>query len=426
LREFTTLKGINNKVKILNISNMHIWPGGENKGIPSIFFAQKEFASRGYGVHFLCPLKEGETKRSLTAGINIYRFDFPFNFRKSVYFQTDNILTKLKASMLYRLNWLFFQIFSLYWGIKLAHRIKPDLIYAHTLSSVFSAYLIYRLLKAKLVVRVYGTNDLYWKWNRAWFLKRFRSYIGFKIPADYFIITNDGNYGNRVADSLGVPEGKIRYWRNGIDLDLYEQDPSAKEHICNYLKLSPSSKIIASTCRLIPIYGVNKLLCAFVDLYKTNPDAVCLIAGGGPEKKKLEGFAREAGISSRVFFLGVVDRQKVKRILYASDIFVLLARYHNCTNTMWEAMACGKCVVTTETEAIKEILTSEKDAVLVPQNRLDNTAGVLQELLNNDDLRRRLGDNARKRAKDILEPWSKRTEKEAQLLEDLIKNRRQK
>ena len=100
---------------------------------------------------------------------------------------------------------------------------------------------------------------------------------------------------------------------------------------------------------------------------------------------------------------------------------MLLARYHNCTNTMWEAMACGKCIVTTETEAIKEILTSEKDAILVPYHRLDNTTAILQGLLNNDDLRKRLGDNARKRAKDILEPWSKRTEKEAQLLEDLVK-----
>jgi len=412
-------------VKILSISNKDIWPGGDNKGIPSIFFAQKEFAARGYGVHFLCPLKEGKTKRSLTADINIYRFDFPFNFRKNAYFQTDNILKKLKASILYRLNRLFFQIFSLYWGIRLAHRIKPDLVYVHSLTPALLSWFISRLFKAKLVIRVYGIRDLYWKWADIFYrIKELRSYAVFKIPADYFIITNDGTNGYQLAKKLGVCEDRIKNWRNGIDLDSYERDPSAKEYICNYLKLSPSCKIIVSTCRLIPIYGVNKLLNAFVDSYKTNPDAVCLIAGGGPEKQKLEALVEKAGISSRVFFLGVVDRQMVKKVLYASDIFVLLARYHNCTNTMWEAMACGKCIITTETEAIKEILTSEKDAILVPHSRLDNTAGILQELLNNDDLRRRLGDNARKRAKDVLEPWSKRMEKEAQLLEDLIKNTR--
>ena len=106
-------RGLSDKVKILSISNKDLWPGGENKGIPSIFFAQREFAARGHAVHFLCPLTDGKTTRSLTDGINIYRFDFPFNFRKNLYFQTDNILTKLKASMLYRLNRLFFQVFSL-------------------------------------------------------------------------------------------------------------------------------------------------------------------------------------------------------------------------------------------------------------------------------------------------------------------------
>lgn len=412
-------------MKILSISNKDIWPGGENKGIPSIFFAQREFAARGYAVHFLCPLKENTTKRSLTASINIYRFDFPFNFKKNAYFQTDNILKKLRASILYRLNRLFFQIFSLYWGIRLAHRIKPDLVYVHSLTPAFLGWFISRLFKAKLVVRVYGIKDLYWRRGDILYrIKEVRSHAVFKIPADYFIITNDGTNGYELARKLGVSEDRIRNWRNGIDPDLYQQDLSAKEYVCNYLKLSPSCKIIVSTCRLIPIYGVSRLLYAFADLSRNNPDAVFLIAGGGPQRQQLEAIAKEAGISSRVFFLGVVDRQMVKKILYASDIFVLLARYHNCTNTMWEAMACGKCIVTTETQAIKEILTSEKDAILVPHDRLDNTASILRELLNDDDLRSRLGDNARKRAKDILEPWGKRMEKEARLLEDVIRNKR--
>ncbi|MHC4580084.1 MAG: glycosyltransferase family 4 protein, partial [Planctomycetota bacterium] len=300
---------------------------------------------------------------------------------------------------------------------------KPDLVYVHGLIPVFSGWLVSRLFKARLAIRVYGVRDLYWKWSDIFYrIKELRSYAAFKIPVDCFIITNDGTGGCDLAKKLGVCEDRIRNWRNGIDPDLYAQDLSAKEYVCDYLKLAPSCKIIASTCRLIPIYGVNRLLRASVDLHKDNPEAVLLVAGDGPERQKLEALAEKAGISSRVFFLGVVDRQMVKKILYASDIFVLLADYHNCTNTMWEAMACGKCIVTTETEAIKEILTSEKDAVLVPRDRLDSTAAILQGLLDNDDLRERLGDNARRRAKEILEPWSKRMEKESQLLEDVAKN----
>ena len=278
-----------------------------------------------------------------------------------------------------------------------------------------------RVFSAKLIIRVYGTRQLYWRWQNFWSrIKEFRDYLAFKIPADYFIITDDGSYGNLLAKKLGVKDGKIRYWRNGIDEDLYEQDPSAKEEICRRFNISPSCKIIASTCRLIPDYGVDKLLYALVDLFRNRSDAVCVIAGSGPQERALKDFALRNNISSRVFFVGIVDRQMIKKILYAADIFVLLSRYHNCTNTMWEAMACGKCIITTQTEAIGDVLTSGKNAILVPPDDFRELPRILLELLNNDNLRNDLGKHAGARAQEVLEGWSKRVEKEAELLEGLL------
>ena len=88
---------------------------------------------------------------------------------------------------------------------------------------------------------------------------------------------------------------------------------------------------------------------------------------------------------------------------------------------MWEAMACGKCIITTETEAIKDVLTSNVDAVLVPPDSFENIPSILNKLLSNDQHRRRLGENARLRARQVLESWPQRMEKEAELLEDLVK-----
>jgi glycosyltransferase involved in cell wall biosynthesis len=415
-------------MKILSISTLDIWPLGKGKGIPSVFASQKGFVERGYEVHFICPLKKrGLAQKEDYEGIHIFRFRLPFNLStlKALSMSKGTFLSHICVTIYYNLEWLFFQAFGLYWLLKFAFRIKPDLIYVHSPTPAFFSWFISKLFKTKLVIRVYGIKDLYWRWGNVFYrIKEVRNYAAFKIPADYFIITDDGNYGNRLAANLGVPGKNIRHWRNGVDQSLYEQDPSAKEYICNYLKLNPSSKIIASTCRLIPCYGVDKLLHAFADLHKKNPDAVCLVAGDGPEKQKLEAIADKTGISSRVFFTGTVDRQMVKKILYASDIFVLLARYHNCTNTMWEAMACGKCIITTETEAIQDVLTSNADAVLVPPEAFEKVPGILNSLLSDEQRRRRLGENARLRARQVLESWPQRIEKEAELLEDLVKESR--
>ncbi len=409
-------------MKILNISNMPLWAWGEGKGIPSTFFPQREFAKRGYEVYFLCPLRDGEPEESIVEGIHIYRFDFPFNFKKRVYIQTNTAFRRIRATVLYNLNWFFFQLFSAFRALKLGMRFGPDIVYAHSLTPAFTAFLVSALLPAKLIIRVYGTGELYWRRKEPWYRVRgFRDYLSFKVPADYFIVTDDGNYGDCLARECGVPDGKLRYWRNGIDEDMYIAEHDAKKELCELLKIDPSSKIIASTSRLVSYYyGVDRLILALAELFKRVPGAVCVMAGSGPDESMLKRMAADKGIASRIYFTGIVDRKMIKKILYASDIFVLLSRNHNCTNTMWEAMACGKCIVTTETDAIKEVLTT-RDAVLLPSEVLDRELPkTLEGLLNDDNRRNEFGRNARRRAAEVLEPWAKRAEKEARLLEEMV------
>lgn len=411
-------------MKILSISSTDIWPFGENIGIPSIYASQKGFADKGHKVYFLCPMrKKGLPLEQEYHGVYIYRFGLPFSISSlSVYaLSLRNIWTRLRSTIVFNLEWLFFQIFSLVYGIKLARRMRPSLIYAHGLVSALPSYLVSILSKSKLVIRVYGARDLYWKWESPWFrLKEFRDYLSFKIPADYLIITNDGNYADRLALRLGVQQEKIRCWRNGVDFSIYGPNPQSKKEILKEFRIDPSAKIIISTSRLLYLYGLDRLVFALPEVFKKSENAICIFAGTGPERKDLEVFAYKHGIQKKVFFLGMIDHERLKRLLNAADIFVLLSRYHNCTNTMWEAMVCGKCIVTTETEAIKEVLTSGVNCILLPEEKMNELAKVLEELLANDGLRLRLGENARIRAKEILETWPERIDKEIALLEKLV------
>jgi len=409
-------------MKILSIANMEIWPWGENKGIPSIFASQKGFAARGYTVYFLCPYLEGKAKNEVYCGINIRRFNFPFNREKVAYIQSGIRANRLKASLISNFHWLFFQVFAFYRGLQVAYKLKPDLIYAHSFTSAFPAFLVSIFFRTKLVIRVYGTRQLYWWWqNWAYRIKEFRDYLAFKIPADYFVITNDGTHGDQLARKLGVKDENIKLWRNGIDKNMFDLDSLAKEDICKQLNIDPGLKIIVSTCRLRPDYAVDSVLAALVDVFKKHPKCVYLVAGGGTEKKKLEDFARDNNITSKVIFLGIVDHAMIKKMLNAADIFIFLSKLHNCTNTMWEAMSSGKCIVTTETDAIKEVLTQQEDAVLVPKGDINAVSDALNKLLDDDDLVKKLGENARKKAGQVLETWPQRIEKEAKLLEELVK-----
>ncbi|MFH1640678.1 MAG: glycosyltransferase family 4 protein [Candidatus Omnitrophota bacterium] len=408
-------------MKLLNISNMPLWLWGKEKGIPDVWFPQKAFIEAGWDIHFLCPVKEGVSQYSFNNGIHIHTFDFPFNLRGNAYLQTNTFWRKIRASLLSNLHWFFFQIFSAFLGIRLGLKVRPDIIYAHTPASIFSAFLASRIVSAKLVLRFYGVRQLYWQWDNLWLrLKEIRDYATFLIPADAFIITDDGTHGDRVARRLGVIPEKISFWRIGIDEKMFEVEPDAKEAVCRKLNIPLSSKIILSTARLNHEYGVDILVEVLPQLLEEKEELVCVIAGGGPKENSLKAFVKKHSLSSRVFFMGIVDRGMIKRLLDAADIFVLLSRYHNCTNTLWEAMVCGRCIVTAENEAVKEVLTSGRNAVLFSPEQIQEVPAILKSLSEDEVLRKRLGEAARQRAREVLEPWTARTKKEIELLKRLV------
>jgi glycosyltransferase involved in cell wall biosynthesis len=412
-------------MKILSISDANIWPWGKNRGIPSIFASQKRFVEKGHRVYFLCPAKSRDLPlRESYEGVEIFRFKLPFGLTNLYVYNLPacGILPRLKRTVVFNLEWLFFHIFSLINGIAIGKKIKPHLIYAHGLTAAFPAFIISKIFRAKLVVRVYGARELYWQWDHFWSrIKECRDYLSFKVPADYFFITRDGNHADILARKLGVCDRKIYCWRNGIDFDMYKPDPGIKDEVISRLKIDPQAKIIISTSRIIDLYGVDRLICSIPQLSRSFKNFVCLIANEGQEKSKLEEYARRNNIQPYVRFLGMLDHAQLKDYLNSADIFVLLSRYHNCTNTMWEAMVTGKCIVTVDNQSIREVLEPGKNAILVSADKLGELVSAMERVLTDDSLMNRLGRNSRKRALEVLESWPDRIDKELEILEKLVK-----
>jgi len=272
-------------MKILSISNMELWPFGPNKGIPSVSASQEGFARRGHDVTFLCPLKDKESPlvEETASGVKVRRFPLPFNISsRSIYnVPLDSFAARLKSKLIYNLEWLFIQFAAWRAGAQLARAIDPDIIYAHSTTSLLPAYLVSRKCRAKLIARIYGIRS--WEWESLWSrIRRFRDFLPLKLPVDYFVITNDGTGGDRICRKQGVPEERIKYWRNGIDEHIFDKEPNAREEILTTFSLPASAKIIASTSRLVGFYGIDKLVNALINVLPSVPDAYCLLAGSGP------------------------------------------------------------------------------------------------------------------------------------------------
>jgi|Deesub1362B_J571_1020462.scaffolds.fasta_scaffold07907_2 glycosyltransferase involved in cell wall biosynthesis len=142
--------------------------------------------------------------------------------------------------------------------------------------------------------------------------------------------------------------------------------------------------------RLIGVKGVKVFIHAMKDL---NRDFKAVIVGDGPDRKKLENLVKEYNLENRVIFTGW--RDDVPAILAASDIFVLPSYSEGLPIALLEAMAAGKACVVTD---IGLPVENRRDALVVKAGDAEKLRKALEELIENEELRKRLGEEAKKKA----------------------------
>lgn len=155
------------------------------------------------------------------------------------------------------------------------------------------------------------------------------------------------------------------------------------------------SRVVISVGRLIYYKGFDVLVRAMKDVNGT-----LLVVGDGPLRSELEALARSLGIADRVHFLGEIHNRDVAAYYHASDVFALasVARSEAFGIVQLEAMACGLPVVNTSLDSgVPFVSLDGLTGLTVPPGDSAALARALNALLDDDELRARLGEAARRR-----------------------------
>lgn len=137
--------------------------------------------------------------------------------------------------------------------------------------------------------------------------------------------------------------------------------------------------------------GVFYLLQAYRRLRAERSDVRLLLVGDGHLRSEVEQYIRENSLP-QVEMLGAVD-EETKRRLYAScDIYCSPAVAGESFGiVLLEAMACGKPAVGAANSGYRWVLKGEGKQLLVPPRDVEALAQKLRELMDNPELRERLG-----------------------------------
>jgi glycosyltransferase involved in cell wall biosynthesis len=125
-------------------------------------------------------------------------------------------------------------------------------------------------------------------------------------------------------------------------------------------------------------------------------DLQLAFVGSGPDRPAIERFAHDARVADRVHFLG--DCADLPALLARAELVWAPSRAASGVNAVLEAMAAGKPVVASELPEMAEIVVSGETGYLTPPGDQAAFARQTRVLLDDADLRRRMGEAGRHRA----------------------------
>ncbi len=402
------------KRTLLLISGLGLWSLGKGQGGLALTRTLKGYADHGWQIFMVIGDKNRDSTYDMHMDIHIIRFDVPWLKRWFKY----RIVGFIAAAIW----WLVFQITSFIIILRTIRkkRLKIDLVYGYEVMAMPVAGLLKKLLKVPMVSRFQGTIIYPWLCRPLWQLRKWDHLLAFKVPADLYIMTNDGTRGDCVLRTLGVDMNRVKFWMNGVDQMSDDRISIDQSKIRNSINIGMETRALLMLSRLVKWKRIDRALTALPHIINKHKNIVLVIIGDGEERRNLEEITNNLQIRDHVRFLGALPHDDIWPYLKIADIFLSLYDLSNVGNPLLEAMSCGKCIVTLNTGDTSTIIHNQENGILLELDKLPMLPDIICDLLSDDDLRKRLGQNAGQFAQNHFWTWEERMEKEISAVEKIM------
>jgi len=194
----------------------------------------------------------------------------------------------------------------------------------------------------------------------------------------------------------GIQAEKVYTLYNAVNETLFTKKSHIEDPKIRAIK-EDSEVVFLNIGNLVPVKNHTNLLVAFKKYLKSGkspPSSKLVICGDGPLRRRLDTFAKNIGVSSRVSFIGQVPHEKMPELYSAADVFVLPSLSEAHPWSLLEAMSCELAVTASRVGGIPETIPTE--GLLVDPSKPQEMAEKMRHLAENPDLRKHLGSENRK------------------------------
>ncbi len=274
-------------------------------------------------------------------------------------------------------------------------RLGPALVHAHFGPDGVSALPLARHLRAPLLTTFHGFDATMTDEYARLSFYRHRAYLrgrpALQREGRLFLAVSEYIRG-RLVD-VGFPPEKVMVHYNGVDTELFRPDPGVER-----------GPVVLFVGRLVEKKGCEYLVRAMALVQEVVPEAELVVIGTGPLRAQLEEAAGKMLRRSR--FLGALPPGEVRAWMGRASVLSVPSVTARTGDTegfglvFAEAQATGLPVASFDGGPIPEVVVHGETGFLAPERDWERLAGYISRLLEDGDLRRRMGERGVERVRE--------------------------
>lgn len=285
---------------------------------------------------------------------------------------------------------------------KLLKQLQPDIVHTHSAKAGILGRYAGWALKSKLNDKqlplvVHTIHGLAFHKYQNPLLSKF--YIAVEKAAarktDAFITVADTMTAKNRAAGIGLEKPYTTAY-SAIEEDAYLTPPprSDVEAFRAKYDIPNDAVVFVKVARLFELKGHEYVIEAARRIAEKHDNCYWLFVGDGILAETLKNQIQFAGLEGRFKFTGLLPPEQIPLAIHSSDILIHCSLREGLARVLPQAMLCGKPVVSFDIDGAKEVVNKDTGFLIEPEN-IDQLTAACEKLLENPDLRQKLGQNGR-------------------------------
>ena len=286
---------------------------------------------------------------------------------------------------------------------------EMDIVHAHmgNAPAPIAAWIYSKLKKKPLIVTYHGDQqESYGTFLRRCSLKIYNKLFVNNILESSSLVISPSEPFIEESKFLGSFRGRIKVIPNGINQG--EVTISKTKENCRSELGIPHDKVVFLFVGALSKYkGPDVLLKSINMVTKKNKDVTLIYIGDGQMRYELESLSTKFGLNEIVKFVGFVEEQKKFEYFKAADVFVLPSTLNTevFPIVLLEASASKLPMVVSDLNTFKCFIQDGVNGIVTKNSDFNDLAGTLLMLSTDDNLRKKMGENAYNMVEDFS--WDK-------------------